>query len=61
MQFRAAILEAPGQSLIIDTVETGPLRPQDVLVRIGAAGICHTDLGGHCRPTGLPNADRTGP
>src|SRR5437016_10730104 len=44
MQFRAAILEAPGQSLIIDTVETGPLRPQDVLVRIGAAGICHTDL-----------------
>ncbi|HEX4173847.1 MAG TPA: alcohol dehydrogenase catalytic domain-containing protein, partial [Acetobacteraceae bacterium] len=44
MQFRAAILEAPGQSLVIDTVETGPLRPQDVLVRIGAAGICHTDL-----------------
>src|SRR4051812_19988600 len=25
MQFRAAILEAPGQSLVIDTVETGPL------------------------------------
>ncbi|HEX4172559.1 MAG TPA: alcohol dehydrogenase catalytic domain-containing protein, partial [Acetobacteraceae bacterium] len=44
MQFRAAILEAPGQSLIIDTVETGPLRAQDVLVRLGAAGICHTDL-----------------
>ena len=44
MQFRAAILEASGQSLTIDTVETGPLRPQDVLVRIGAAGICHTDL-----------------
>jgi S-(hydroxymethyl)glutathione dehydrogenase/alcohol dehydrogenase len=44
MQFRAAILEAPGQNLVIDTVETGPLRPQDVLVRIGAAGICHTDL-----------------
>jgi threonine dehydrogenase-like Zn-dependent dehydrogenase len=44
MQFRAAILEAPGQTLVIDTVETGPLRPQDVLVRMGAAGICHTDL-----------------
>ena len=44
MQFRAAILEAPNQKLVIDTVETGPLQPQDVLVRIGAAGICHTDL-----------------
>jgi S-(hydroxymethyl)glutathione dehydrogenase/alcohol dehydrogenase len=44
MQFRAAILEAPGQSLVVDTVEIGPLQPQDVLVRIGAAGICHTDL-----------------
>jgi S-(hydroxymethyl)glutathione dehydrogenase / alcohol dehydrogenase len=44
MQCRAAILEAPGQNLVIDTVETGPLQPQDVLVRIGAAGICHTDL-----------------
>ena len=44
MQFRAAILEAPNQKLVIDTVETGPLQPQDVLVRVGAAGICHTDL-----------------
>src|SRR3979411_2182336 len=41
MQFRAAILEAPGQSLVIDTVETGPLRPQDVLVRIRIVDCRH--------------------
>ena len=44
MQFRAAVLEKPGDSLVVDTVEAGPLQPLDVLVQVGAAGICHTDL-----------------
>lgn len=44
MQFRAAILHAPGDALAIHTVECGPLAPGDVLVRIRAASICHTDL-----------------
>lgn len=44
MQFRAAVLNAPGEALSIETVEAAPLQPQDVLVRIGAAGLCHTDL-----------------
>ena len=44
MEFRAAVLAAPGQPLTIETVEAAPLQPEDVLVRIGAAGLCHTDL-----------------
>ena len=44
MQFRAAVLHAPGEPLAIRTVECGPLAPDDVLVRIRAASICHTDL-----------------
>ena len=30
--------------LAIEQVEAAPLGPSDVLVRIGAAGLCHTDL-----------------
>jgi S-(hydroxymethyl)glutathione dehydrogenase/alcohol dehydrogenase len=44
MEFRAAVLAAPNQPLTIETVQATPLRPDDVLVRIGAAGLCHTDL-----------------
>lgn len=44
MQFRAAVLKRPGEPLVIETIETTPLQPTDVLVRIAAAGLCHTDL-----------------
>jgi len=44
MQFHAAVLGAPGRQLTIETVEAAPLQPDDVLVRVGAAGLCHTDL-----------------
>src|SRR3546814_12600224 len=44
MQFRAAVMHAANAPLTIETVETAPLEPNDVLVRIGAARICHTDL-----------------
>jgi len=44
MQFKAAVLRAPKTPLQIETVELAPLRPGDVLVRIKAAGLCHTDL-----------------
>jgi S-(hydroxymethyl)glutathione dehydrogenase/alcohol dehydrogenase len=41
---RAAVLTEPGEDLTIESLD--PLRPgpRDVVVQIGASGICHTDL-----------------
>lgn len=44
LQYRAAVLHAAQQPLSIETVTAAALRPTDVLVRIRAAGLCHTDL-----------------
>ena len=44
MKFRAAVLNRVGAPMTIDTLEMAPLRPGDVLVRIRASGLCHTDL-----------------
>lgn len=44
MKFKAAVLHRPKEALRIETVELGALRPGDVLVRIRASGLCHTDL-----------------
>ncbi len=44
MKFRAAVLHRPNSALAIETVELGALQPGDALVRIRAAGLCHTDL-----------------
>ena len=41
---RAAVLRQTGAPLTIETVEVGPVAPGDVLVRIRAASLCHTDL-----------------
>jgi S-(hydroxymethyl)glutathione dehydrogenase/alcohol dehydrogenase len=44
LRFRAAVLSEAGRKLRIDTVEAEPPRAGEVLVRIAAAGLCHTDL-----------------
>ena len=44
MKFRAAVLRQPRGKLTIETVEAGSLKPDDVLVRIRATSLCHTDL-----------------
>ena len=44
MKFRAAVLNRVGAPLTIDTLEMAPLRAGDVLVRVRASGLCHTDL-----------------
>jgi S-(hydroxymethyl)glutathione dehydrogenase/alcohol dehydrogenase len=44
LSFRAAVLTAPGEALRIETVEAEPPRAGEVLVRIAAAGLCHTDF-----------------
>jgi S-(hydroxymethyl)glutathione dehydrogenase/alcohol dehydrogenase len=44
LQYRAAVLHAPKTPMVVETVTAAPLKPTDVLVRIRAAGLCHTDL-----------------
>ncbi|MFO1318049.1 MAG: Zn-dependent alcohol dehydrogenase [Burkholderiales bacterium] len=44
MKFQAAVLRAVNAPLTIETLEMAPLAPTDVLVRIRASGLCHTDL-----------------
>jgi S-(hydroxymethyl)glutathione dehydrogenase / alcohol dehydrogenase len=44
LQYRAAVLHGVRQPMRIETVIAAPLRGNDVLVRIKAAGLCHTDL-----------------
>lgn len=44
MKFRAAVMRQIGAPLSIETIEVGALKPTDVLVRVRASGLCHTDL-----------------
>ena len=44
MRFKAAVLNEVGKALEIDELEMRPLQAGDVLVRIHASGLCHTDL-----------------
>lgn len=44
MRFKAAVLNGVGQHLEIDELEMRPLQAGEVLVRVRASGLCHTDL-----------------
>jgi S-(hydroxymethyl)glutathione dehydrogenase/alcohol dehydrogenase len=41
---RVAVAYEPGEPLVMEDLEPAALGPRDVLVRIAASGICHTDL-----------------
>ena len=41
---RAAVLVTPGSDLEIESLDPIPPGPRDVIVAIGATGVCHTDL-----------------
>jgi len=43
MQTRAAVAWEPGKPLSIETVEIAPPRQGEVLLRLVATGVCHTD------------------
>jgi aryl-alcohol dehydrogenase len=49
---RAAVVERKGGPFELRELELGPLREDEVLVRVAASGICHTDL--ICRDQWLP-------
>jgi aryl-alcohol dehydrogenase len=44
MRITAAVTESKGAPFALQELELGELRATDVLVRVAAAGICHTDL-----------------
>ena len=44
MRFEGAVLHEVGGPVVVQTIEAAPLQPNDVLVRIHASGLCHTDL-----------------
>jgi S-(hydroxymethyl)glutathione dehydrogenase/alcohol dehydrogenase len=44
MRMRAAVLEQFGQPLVVQDVELADPGPGEVLVRLVACGVCHTDL-----------------
>lgn len=44
MKIRAAVLEAFGQPLVVQEVELAPPQAGEVLVKLKACGVCHTDM-----------------
>ena len=44
MQIRAAVLEQFGEPLVVQDVDLAPPRAGEVLVRLHACGVCHTDM-----------------
>ena len=44
MQIRAAVLEAFDKPLVVQEVELAEPGPREVLVRLVACGVCHTDM-----------------
>ena len=44
MQVTAAVARTAGADFTIETVELDDPRPDEILVRIAAVGVCHTDL-----------------
>ena len=44
MKIRAAVLEEFGQPLVVQEVDLAEPKAGEVLVRLAACGVCHTDL-----------------
>ncbi len=44
MRVRAAVLHEPSEALVVEEVELDPPKAHEVLVRVAAAGVCHSDL-----------------
>jgi alcohol dehydrogenase len=44
MLVRAAVLREPGLPVTVEEVELDPPRAREVLVRVAAAGVCHSDV-----------------
>jgi S-(hydroxymethyl)glutathione dehydrogenase/alcohol dehydrogenase len=52
---RVAVAYEPGEPLVLEDLPTPDIGPRDVLVRVAASGICHTDV------TAMRDPGRTAP
>jgi alcohol dehydrogenase len=43
VRIRGAVLERTGGALTVCDLELAPPGPEEVLVRLGASGVCHSD------------------
>lgn len=50
MKIRAAVLHAPHQPLVLETLEQQEPRDDEIRVRLVATGVCHTDISMMGRP-----------
>ena len=44
LNIRACVLREPGRPVSVETVTLAPPRKGEVLVRVAAAGVCHSDV-----------------
>jgi len=44
MDFKAAVLNQPGEEISIESVQLKGLGSKEVLIQVKASGLCHTDL-----------------
>jgi len=44
MRIKAAVLHHPGRAVEVEEVELDPPKAEEVLVRVVAAGVCHSDV-----------------
>ncbi len=44
MKIRAVVLREPGRPVAVEEVELDPPKAEEVLVRVAAAGVCHSDV-----------------
>jgi hypothetical protein len=44
LEMRACVLREPGRPVAVETVTLAPPRKGEVLVRVAAAGVCHSDV-----------------
>ena len=54
MKVTAAVVESPDARFQLEEVEIGRLRPDELLVRVVAVGMCHTDLSVRSQATPFP-------
>ena len=58
----AAVIEAPGKDFVVETVQLSAPGPTEVLVRIEASGVCHSDWNAaiwRCRRHRCPRCSAT--
>jgi S-(hydroxymethyl)glutathione dehydrogenase / alcohol dehydrogenase len=44
MRIRAAVLHHPSRPVVVEEVELDPPKEREVLVKVAAAGVCHSDV-----------------